>query len=239
MSKIYKKDPLGKALKDYFNGKRNIFIEVKSSLGEEDSIWVNQFFRKFEEMPQVEKIALKNCEGRILDVGAGAGAHSKYLLEKGHPVKAIDISPGAVEVMINRGLEDSECIDFFDLEKEAFDTILMMMNGIGIVGELKQLERFFAKSKQLLKKKGRIIFDSSDISYMFQDAAGDYEFDFDRYYGEVTYQMKYENILGEKFNWLFVNYHTLKTYAEKSGFSCKQLFKSSQNAYSCICQLEE
>ncbi len=229
------KDPLGTALMDYISGNKREFIKVRSSLGEEDNLWVKQFFRTYLEMPEVERMALKYCKGRILDVGAGAGAHSHYLKSKGLDVFPIDISEGAVKVMKERDLDTARMIDFFKLKSEKYDTILMLMNGIGITGKLKNLELFFQKVRELLTPDGILIFDSSDIIYMFEDEIGNFELDHKHYYGEVKYTMSYKNIVGEPFDWLFIDYNTFKSIAEKNNFHTQILSKQSNNAYTCMC----
>ncbi|MEQ8359043.1 MAG: methyltransferase domain-containing protein [Cytophagales bacterium] len=229
------KDPLGVALMDYISGNRREFIKVTSSLGEEDNLWVKQFFRTYPEMPEVEKTALKHCKGKVLDVGAGAGAHSQYLKTKGLDVFPIDISEGAVKVMKAGGLDKARKINFFDLFSEKYDTILMLMNGIGITGTIDKLDVFFQKVTELLYDDGVLIFDSSDIIYMFEDEIGNFELDHDNYYGEVKYSMSYKNIKGDSFEWLFIDYNTFKSLAEKNNFHTKILSKQNNNAYTCMC----
>ena len=197
-------------------------------------MWVKQFFRTFYEMPLVEKIALKACKGKVLDVGAGAGAHSVYLKEKGLDVYPIDISPGAVEVMRKQGLEKARLINFFDLKEEKYDSILMLMNGIGIVGEMASLDEFFDQCRRLLNTGADLIIDSSDIIYMFEDEFGQFELEHNQYYGEVKYTMKYKNIIGSSFNWLFVDYNNFKKAAEKNGFETELLKEQKNKAYSCL-----
>ncbi len=234
-TKISINDPLGEALLDYMSGKKREFIKVESSLGEEDNLWVKQFFRNYLEMPEVERVALANCKGKVLDVGAGAGAHSLYLQKKGFEVWPIDISAGAVITMKERGLENARNINFFDLGKEKYDSILMLMNGIGIVGAIKSLEQFFTKVSSLLNPEGILIFDSSDIIYMFEDDIGNFELDHENYYGEVKYTMSYKKTKGQAFKWLFIDYNTLKSVAEKFNFKTSILTKQSNNAYTCMC----
>jgi hypothetical protein len=222
---------------DYLGGKKREFIGVKSSLGEEDRLWVKQFFRKYSEMPEVERVALSHCRGKILDAGAGGGAHSLYLNSKGFHCYPIDVSEGAVRAMKLQGLSEARNIDFFDLEGEKFDTILLLMNGIGITGKLNRLSEFFIKAKELLNPDGRILLDSSDIMYMYQTEEGDYEWDPEKYHGEVRYRMSYKGIAGKPFDWLFVDFPTVKKYAENEGFDCRLVSKQANFSFACLCQL--
>ena len=58
-----------------------------------------------------------------------------------------------------------------------FDTILMLMNGSGIIGKLKNIPAFCARMKQLLAPGGCILLDSSDLKYLYEDEDGSYVLD--------------------------------------------------------------
>ncbi len=230
----YPLDPLGLALQDYyFNGRTDARIEVHSSISEGEYIEVAWLFRNPYELPELEQQALRECQGHVLDAGAGAGSHSLVLQEKGHPVTAIDISPLAVQLMQDRGVKEVRCINFFDLQdKEEFDTILLLMNGIGIAGTLEGLDRLLEQAKKLLKPGGQMLLDSTDIIYMFEEEDGSCWVDLTAgYHGEVTYQMEYNGIKGGSFDWLFVGYEVLADHAEAAGFSCEMLFTDENDQY--------
>ena len=110
--------------------------------------------------------------------------------------------------------------DFFTL-KGQYDTILMLMNGIGIVGTLERLPEFFMQLDKILAPGGQVLCDSSDISYVFEDENGIIEYpDTDGYYGEVNYQMQYKDTIGKPFNWLYIDASTLKRIAEENDIEC-------------------
>jgi 2-polyprenyl-3-methyl-5-hydroxy-6-metoxy-1,4-benzoquinol methylase len=230
------KDPMGTALLDYLNGNHEENITVKSSITEDDVIPVNYLFRDFEEMPGMEQKALKLCKGKVLDVGAGSGSHSLYLQKNDIEVTGIDISESACRCCTKRGVKNIANDDFFELpSNQRYDTLLMMMNGIGFVGSVANLDIFFLKAKQLLTSGGQIILDSSDIKYMFEDEDEEIQEIFygedEAYYGEVTYLMEYKNITGEPFRWLFADPDLLKTKAEKFNFKFEKLIDGSNNDY--------
>ena len=226
------KDPMGRAISDYFHTGKAAKLRVQSSMFYEDEIPVSTLFRTLEEMPVQEKKAIELCSGRVLDVGAGSGCHSIILKEKGLEVVAIDISELSVEVMKEREI-DARNINFFDgtfIEK--FDTILFAMNGIGIVGKTTRLEDFFRSAKRLLAPGGKILLDSSDIKYIFMDEDGSMEIDLAAgYYGEIDYKMRYKNICGEPFDWLYIDFDTLSMYAEEHGFNCEKCIDGEHYDY--------
>lgn len=235
MSKLDKNpDVFGNAISDFFHYGKAEDIIVHSHDFEDDLIPVYYLFRKFKEMPALEKTALKRCRGKILDVGCGAGSHSLFLQqEKKMKITSIDISEKTIEICKLRGINNARCEDFFQLKNEKFDTILMLMNGSGIVGKLQNLEHFFQQLKVLLSPNGQVLIDSSDLSYLFEhDKDGGVWVDASKgYYGELNYQIEYKNEISNAFDWLFIDFETLKFASEISGFHCELIRKGEHYDY--------
>lgn len=96
------------------------------------------------------------------------------------------------------------------------------MNGSGIIGKLENLPAFFKRMKQLLQPGGCIFMDSSDLRYLFEEEDGSFVIDLTGdYYGEVDFQMQYKDILGESFDWLYIDFQTLSLYAAENGFQAE------------------
>ena len=114
-------------------------------------------------------------------------------------------------VMAERGVRDVRQINLFDVGfLETFDTILMLMNGSGIIGKLENMPDFFLRMKQLLRPGGCILMDSSDLRYLFEDEDGSFLIDLaGDYYGEIDFRMQYKNIKGDRFDWLYVDFQTV------------------------------
>ena len=159
---------MGRAIADYWQTNKADRLRVFSPMFEEDEIPLQTLFRKCEDMPEIERKALDMAMGKTLDVGAGAGCHSLVLQEKGIDVTAIDISPLSVETMKERRIKKVLEQDFFTMNGR-YDTILMLMNGIGIVGTLDCMPEFFHQLDKILAPEGQVLCDSSDISYVFED----------------------------------------------------------------------
>ena len=182
-----KKDPIGKAILDFAQTGISKDIIVRSDLCDDDEMPSGYLFRSYDEMPKLEQLALSQCEGSILDVGAAAGCHTKHLQDVGKDVKAIDISRGAVEYMNSIGL-NAELIDFYQ-ESRTYDTLLLLMNVMGIAGRLSNLRTMLEKAKSLLNEGGKILCDSSDIRYLYQDDDGGMWVDLSsEYYGNFKFQ---------------------------------------------------
>ena len=226
-------DIFGNALVDYLAGEYTEDIATYSSLDEEDTIPLPYLFRTFKDMPSLEKTALKLAKGKVLDIGCGAGNHALYLQQKGMDVTGIDTSEGAVKVCQQRGLNAVIHSDILDHSETKYDTILLLMNGIGLAGTMQKLDGFLSHLKSLLNPNGQILLDSSDIIYMFdQDEDGGYWIpDNGSYYGEVVFTMEYKNQRSEPFPWLYLDYGTLQNAAWAHNFECELVGKGNHYDY--------
>ncbi len=210
---------MGRAIAEYYKTGKADRLRVFSPMFEEDEIPLTILFRSYKAMPAIERKALDMASGRVLDVGAGSGCHSFVLQERGMDVTAIDISPLSVETMKERGLKKVLEQDFFMLEGK-YDTILMLMNGIGIVGTLERLPEFFKQLDKILAPGGQVLCDSSDISYVFETEDGIIELPDDmNYYGEHSFRMQYKDTIGDPFGWLYIDADTLRQRAGRFGYA--------------------
>lgn len=210
-------------------------IKVHTVDGEVTPYPAELFFREYEDFGIFDELACHHAQGRVLDVGAGVGCISLFLQQMGLEVTALEISPDAVEVMQKMGVEDARCGDFFDQKvlgvgMERWDTILLLMNGIGFVGKLAGLDRFLERCKQLLRPGGQIVFDSSDLALADLDPV-DFRGAESTYQGEVWYQLEYKGIKGEPYYWLYVDQLTLQRHATAAGYAFTLLEEAEEGYY--------
>ncbi len=225
-------DPIGTALQAFMKGETGAQIIVESNITEDDVIDVAYLFRTFEEMPELEQLALAQCSGAVLDVGAGAGCHSLVLQQRDVDVTAMDISEEAVAVMRERGIRKTLRQDVMHLAGLKFDTMLLLMNGIGIAGDLEGLTRFLKHAKNLLQPGGQIILESSDILYMYEEEDGSVLLDLNAgYYGEITYNMRFKEHESGYFKWLFIDAAILEDYAADNGYAFELLYEGEYGNY--------
>lgn len=226
-------DPMGAAIDEYQRTGRAARLRVLSSMFDEDEIPVPHLFRSVSDMPELERMALDRATGSILDVGAGAGCHTLELQQRGADVTAIDISPLSCAAMSRRGIRQVQCINLYDRRLTGpYDTILMLMNGTGIVGKLRRMPEFLQRIRQLLAPGGQLLIDSSDLRYLYENEDGTYDIDpTGAYYGEVDYQMIYRKVKGDPFDWLYVDPRTLQLLAEANGFKFELLAEGEHYEY--------
>ena len=227
------KDLFGKAILDFQTNNSPEDLITETSISEADEMSVAYLFRSYDEMPKLEQKALQLAKGKVLDVGCGAGSHSLTLQnDRNLDVTSIDISPNAVEACALRGLKNAKVQDILTLENEKFDTILLLMNGTGIFGTLKETPNFLQKLKTLLNPNGQILIDSSDLIYMFDDDEdGGKWIPSNGYYGELTFTVSYKKETEETFPWLYLDYNTLQNAAFANGLQCELMLEGEHFDY--------
>jgi SAM-dependent methyltransferase len=227
------KDLFGKAILDFQTNNSPEDLITETSISEADEMSVAYLFRSYDEMPKLEQKALQLAKGKILDVGCGAGSHGLTLQnDRNLDVTSIDISPNAIEACGLRGLKNAKVQDILTLENEKFDTILLLMNGTGIFGTLKETPKFLQKLKSLLNPNGQILIDSSDIIYMFDDDEdGGKWIQGEGYYGELTFTVSYKNETETTFPWLYLDYNTLQNAAFANGLQCELILEGEHFDY--------
>ena len=232
MDKVNRKtDPMGRAIAEYYKTGKAEKLKVFSPMFEEDELPLPTLFRSYDEMPEIEQKALNLAKGKTLDVGAGSGCHSLVLQDRGIDITAIDISPYSVETMKERGVKKVFEQDFFTL-KGQYDTILMLMNGIGIMGTLERMSVFFKLLDRILAPGGQVLCDSSDICYVYETDDGIIELPDDmEYYGELSFLMQYKDTIGEPFDWLYIDADTLMMKAEENGYAVEVLAEGNHYDY--------
>ena len=228
------KDLFGKAMYDFqtHNSPENLITET--SISEEDEMSVEYLFRSYDEMPKIEQKALQMASGKVLDIGCGAGSHGLTLQnDRNLEVTAIDISEKAIETCQLRGLKNTYVKNILDFEGEKFDTILLLMNGTGIFGKLKNCNNYLSKLKSLLNPGGQILIDSSDIIYMFDEDedGGKWIPSEKEYYGELVFNISYKGEKEEPFDWLYLDYNTLQNAAIANGLKCELVLEGEHYDY--------
>lgn len=227
----FNNDPIGLAIHEFSNGLGHQNIIVKSDLCEDDLMPIPYLFRNYNEMPELEKVALKHCKGKVLDIGACTGCHSKYLDQQGLEVVAVEKSAGAASYLRQNDIHVVED-DFMQLEEGSFDTILLLMNGMGLAGTLERLPLVLQHLKSLISPTGKILCDSTDIAYMYENEDGSMWMDLTaNYYGEMQFNMIYKDQESGWFPWLYVDPLKLTEYATSAGFDVEILYRAENNHY--------
>ena len=228
------KDLFGKAMFDFQTNNSPEDIITETTISEEDEMSVDYLFRSYNEMPKIEQKALQLTTGKTLDVGCGAGSHSLSLQnDRNINVTSIDISEKAIETCKLRGVKNAKVQNILDFEGEKFDTIILLMNGVGIFGKLENCNKYLSKLKSLLNEGGQILLDSSDIIYMFDEDedGGKWIPSNNDYYGELVFNISYKGEKEEPFDWLYLDYNTLQNAAIANGLKCELVLEGEHYDY--------
>ena len=224
-------DVFGAAARDYFMTKnKNLVIETRSSLGDEDEIPVYYLFRSRSEMPPLEVRALEVSKGAVLEIGCGVGSHLLEL-NSSHSF-GIDSSLLSIEIAKRRGVQNVNVSTWQEyVSEQKFDSILLLMNGLGLAGSLNKLPSFLLHLSQWLFPGGSIIADSSDINYLFEEEDdGGVWMPAAAYYGDLSYSITYQKSQSH-FDWLFVSFEEVLKVCVNLGFKCEKIFEGENNHY--------
>lgn len=222
-------DAYGTALTDYFKNGQAKTLWLNNSYGDPEEMPLEVFFRERGDLSELELYAMSLVKGAVLDVGAGAGAHALCFQENGLEVGALEVSPKACEVMRKRNVKQVLESDLFSYRERSWDTLWLMMNGIGLAGKMTNLLPTLRHLKKLLAPEGRIILDSSDIRYLYPNDVPQ-----DRYFGEIDYQYVYNGQAGAWFTWLYLDQRMLAYYCYQAGLICQIVYENKEDQYLAV-----
>ena len=135
----------------------------------------------------------------------------------------------AKEIAKKSGVKDVIEADFFK-HSGKYDTILLLMNGLGLAGKLDGVPKLLKKCKSLLTPDGQILVDSSDIKYLYEGKVPT-----SSYYGEVSYRYQYGKETGDWFDWVYVDQQKLQEIVNSVDMSVEILFTDENDQYlACI-----
>ncbi|WP_073118603.1 methyltransferase domain-containing protein [Reichenbachiella agariperforans] len=220
------KDLHGQAILDFYKKAPEKPLMLHNSYGEPEEMPIEVFFRENEDFSELENLAITHCRGSILDVGAAAGAHALFMQALDIDVTAIDNSPGCIDTMHMSGMKKLIKEDFWK-HKQKYDTLFILMNGLGLAGTLEGLDAFLLHCKSLLNEHGQILIDSSDISYLYEDGLPKPE----GYYGNIRYQYEYDGKLGDWFDWVYVDQEKFKEVVASLGMEIEILLTDENDQY--------
>ncbi len=223
MNILPEKDAIGQAIADYAETPNpDARITVYSPDFDDDYLPVSYLFRAFEDMPLIEQKALKLARGHVLDVGAGAGCHTRYLQQNGLPVTAVESSPLASAYLRKTFDIPVHNVSIYDFEAATrYDTILLLMNGLGIAGKITGVEKLIRQLTGLLTENGQILIDSSDLSYLSGDEIPT----------TITYRMQYRSYTTDWFDWLYLSYENLSFLIQMMGYKIEKVAEGSHYDY--------
>ena len=152
-----------------------------------------------------------HTRGRVLDVGCGAGRSAIALVDGGHEVVGVDVSPGAVAVCRRRGFDAVVEGTVYDAHIEGrFDTIVLAGNNVGLLGNRNAAGGFLDRLAQLSAgPAARIVGTAIGHEPGAMMAAEDREYEASnlsrgRLRWQVTMRSRYATLATDWFDYLFL-----------------------------------
>lgn len=224
----------GAALKAYQDGDRDRPLGAVREDGYVQVMPLDDLFALPAHLPALDITALDACRGRVLDVGAGGGRHSLALQARGHRVTAIDIAPDAVSAMRQAGVHDARVGDIRDWDLRGFDTLLFLMNGIGVLESLNGLQTFLERAGPALRAGAQVVLESWDFRRNEQAVHRAYYAALSSgrsYAGETRFRIRFGSRASLPFKWLFIDPDTLAAQGKRCGLKCAVLATREDGAY--------
>ncbi|MEO2159275.1 MAG: hypothetical protein ABGX31_08050 [bacterium] len=217
------------ALLRYHDFGEDIAVIVRNDFSDPEELYPSIFFRSEDDFEDWELLALGRCGPRVLDIGAGVGSHGLALQTRGHSVTALELLPGTVRIMRERGITDARLgrLEEFSKNDLKYDTILLLMNGSMLAGTLTGLEQLLSLASSLLTSTGIILMDSTDLR-----TVGDLDFPASQSYaGELHYQLEFDGVTGEVFPQLFVDPKLLACISRDVGLELDVVWFNKKGHY--------
>lgn len=195
------------------------------------------YFSDPDEWAERERAAMDRVEGRVLDVGCGAGRHALYLQEQGHEVVGIDDSPGAVEVAQDRGVDARvfDIADVRDLDAGTFDTVVMGGNNFGLVGTRATAPDILGGLAAVTSADARILAETRDVHATDDpDHLAYHEFNRERgrLPGALRIRVRYKRHATPWFDYLMVSPEEMRTVCEPTPWHAHEIVEPTDIAES-------
>lgn len=228
-------NPFSRALVDYHAGNKDSAFTITRDDGFQQILPASVFF-KMDHFPSIEMRALDECHGSILDIGSAAGRHSLELIRRGCDVTSLDILPEMEEILIDRGQSKVVISDVVRYSGRRFDTLLMLMNGIGMTGSETGLKEFLRHAHHLLHPGGQIVCDSIDVSVTKESQHVSYrEKNLSKGLpaGQQSFVMARDGEDSVEFKWLHVDFESLARICRETEWEAALLEEAQDGHYLC------
>lgn len=200
----------------------------------------NSYFQEFPDWPAIQKKAIQYAQGKVLDIGAGAGRVALYLQEKGIEVLATDNSPLAIEVCKKRGVQKTQIIAFQDITQlapEKFDTIIMFGNNFGLFESYETAKVRLKELHSITNPEALILAESNDpyqtdnpAHVAYQEANRKQG----RLPGQLRIRIRFKEYMGEWFDYLLASETEMRSILKGTGWRIKETVKDNNSPYVAI-----
>lgn len=232
-------DAFGHEIYDHYTGKDSYEIVERDDGFFSLSPGPGLYFLDYEEWPECEQKAIKYVQGRVLDVGCGAGRHSLYLQGRGFDLLGVDVSPLAIEVCKARGVQKTRVLSVTQISHQlgVFDTILMLGNNFALVGNVKRARWLLKRFHRMTSEAGRIIAQTRDPYQTDLPEHLEYHTrnrERGRMSGEARIRVRYKRYVTPWIDFLMVSKDEMKTILEGTNWKVRDFIAGQQGVYVAI-----
>ena len=198
------------------------------------------YFLEYEQWSNNEQQAVAFAQGRVLDIGCGAGRHSLYLQQKGFDVTAIDNSPGAIEVCQLRGLKNAfvrPIANVGEFAPNSFETILMLGNNFGLFGDPNNAKSLLETLSRITSPEARIIAETRNPYQTDSKEHLEYHElnrQRGRMPGQIRMRVRYGKTVGEWFDYLFVSPEEMEEIVAETAWRITDFIGTEEPGYIAI-----
>ena len=220
-------DAYGELVQAYYQGKDVVEIVERDDGYIDASAGPHAYFLNYSDWPQHFREAMNFVQGRVLDIGSGAGRISLHLQNKGYEVLATDNSPKALEVCRLRGIQNTKLCPITQLGKNLgkFDSIIMMGNNFGLFGNYKRAKWLLKRFYGMTTPTGRIIAESNDV-YATEDPIHlnyhEGNCQRGRMSGQLRLRVRYRKFKTPWFDYLIVSKEEMRDIVQGTGWTISQ-----------------
>lgn len=213
-------DAFGAALADALAGGEGQHV-IERDDGLVEAFSARPYLEGTDAFGEIESDAMDAVAGRLLDIGAGAGRFSLAAQERGLDVVALDDSPGALEVCLERGVRQTVLSSIHTFSTaERFDTFLMMGHNLGLLGPspvrtLRRLADLAAPGARILSTSLDPA-ETADPTHLAYHARNRHR---GRRIGHVVLRVRTKALIGPWFDYLFMSFEDLSTAAADAGWT--------------------
>jgi SAM-dependent methyltransferase len=239
-----REDAFGHALMDHLMGRETLPVMLERNDGLVDTEFVPGYFTEFRRWSSLERSAMRSVQGRVLDVGCGAGRVALHLQRRGHAVVGIDVSALAVKVCALRGVEVVRAMPVTQVDGRlgAFDTIVMMGNNLGLLASRERAGWLLRRFHRLTTERGRIIATSLDAARTMNPDHLSYQRTNrrrGRMPGQVRLRARYRTLATPWFDYLFMSPDELEAITQGTGWHVARLLMGDGPEYVALLEKGE
>ncbi len=229
-------DAHGHEIYDYLNSRGGYEIVERDDGYVDSSGGAMDYLAEYKDWSLHQKKAIRYARGRVLDIGCGAGRVLLYLQQKGCDVMGIDISPLAIKVCKERGIQNVRVMSVTQVSSKqgVFDTIIMYGNNFGLFSSSKRARWLLKRFHKITLGEARIIAESNDPYQTNMPEHLQYHKlnrKRGRMGGQVRIRVRYKKYVTPWFDYLLVSKNEMTDILKGTGWRIKRHFPSTWASY--------